>query len=53
MEQTDENMEQTKEKEIKTEKVTLEKKTVGEAEAEKETDDQDDTIEEASDEKET
>lgn len=52
-EQTDENMEQTKEKEIKTEKVTLEKKTVGEAEAEKETDDQDDTIEEASDEKET
>ena len=53
MEQTNENMEQTKEKEIKTEKVTLEKKTVGEAEAEKETDDQDDTIEEASDEKET
>ena len=52
-EQTDENMEQTKEKEITTEKVTLEKKTVGEAEAEKETDDQDDTIEEASDEKET
>lgn len=51
-EQTDENVEQTKEKEIKTEKVTLEKKTVGEAEAEKETDEQDDTIEEASDEKE-
>lgn len=45
-EQTDENVEQSEEK------VTLEKKTVGEAEAEKETDDQEDTIEEASDEKE-
>ncbi len=52
-EQTDENVEQSEEKEIKTEKVTLKKKTMGEAEAEKETDDQDDTIEEASDEKET